>query len=139
MQGQTSTARARYACPAAAPRPLLRAAARSPAVCAAPLFFWQSGRTALYYARQRNHPEVVALLEAAQQGGGAGRAPPAAPAANASPSSSTALAAAPAAVPAAAPAAAAAAAGASAAAFAAAASAAAFISSGRLHCVTCSG
>jgi hypothetical protein len=108
MQGQTSTARARYACPAAAPRPLLRAATRSPAVCVAPLFFWQSGRTALYYARQRNHPEVVALLESAQQGGGAGRAPPAAPAANASPSSSTALAAAPAAVPAAAPAAAAA-------------------------------
>jgi hypothetical protein len=55
-------------------RPAPAAARRHSLTRRAPLFFWQSGRTALYYARQRNHPEVVALLEAAQQGGGAGGA-----------------------------------------------------------------
>ena len=62
-RGQTSTPRARYARPAAAPRPLLPAAARSPAVCAAPL---------LHLAERRHRPHLGQRQRA--QGGRAGAA-----------------------------------------------------------------
>jgi hypothetical protein len=90
------------AAPAPPPAPLLAARLSSPAhpPCAPHRWStWQDGNTALILARENNHPALAALLEAAQQGGGAGRAPSPAPAASASSSSSTALAAAPTHVP----------------------------------------